>query len=355
MINEKIQLSPEEIENLLQILFYKKENWVIWGKTCNQLHKAGVSAQDIFEKTGFQTVQQNLIIVASQVYESLEKGKVSQEILSYYTGPRSDVLYEFRILNQEGRIKASVLAYEKQLDVDMAHQVAKAIQDYYHRGKMVEGFTDHAGDIVAFQFWRQARQKRELQDRSRLIAQGLKFVHSTTARQQIEQLLSDFTIVKTYSAPLLPIHRVEEEEELPRIIPVAGVYPLSSEAVRTTPALSLEEPFCQVTVSGTMTIVPVPGWQTVLKAVDPVGIFWRNDQLPQPITGKPHNVLVVVDRTATEWTPLSYFLVEKEGKIAILWAEEAPSNPVLGQVILVLRPKRILDESIITTPWQMDD
>ena len=83
------QLSEEQAEELMRSLLHKEGTWVDWGKTCQQLQKAGYNSQTIFEKTGFQASQQNLIIVAAQVYDSLLDGQVSEDLLSYYRGPVS--------------------------------------------------------------------------------------------------------------------------------------------------------------------------------------------------------------------------------------------------------------------------
>jgi hypothetical protein len=42
-------------------------------------------------------------------------------------------------------------------------------------------------------------------------------------------------------------------------------------------------------------------------------------------------------------------------EVRIQWFEASPSVELLGQVILILRPKRILDENNLLEPWQMDD
>ena len=92
-----------------------------------------------------------------------------------------------------------------------------------------------------------------------------------------------------------------------------------------------------------------------MQTEDPVAIFCNSDELPKTLTGKFERVLVLVDRRSQKWDINSYFVVEKEGKLVFQWFEEAPEVPLLGQVVLVLRPKKILDENNLTEPWQMDD
>jgi hypothetical protein len=91
--------------------------------------------------------------------------------------------------------------------------------------------SSHPGDAVAHQCWKSARQQPDLQKRSHLIARGLNFVHSQTARQKIEQLLTNFAY-KTNPTPLIPLYRLESEAELPRVLPVVGQLPLPPQSFK---------------------------------------------------------------------------------------------------------------------------
>lgn len=349
------QLSEEDANQLLRSLLHKEGTWVDWGKTCQRLQQAGYDAQEIFEKTGFQASQQNLIIVAAQVYESLLNANVSEDLLSYYRGPKSDILYELRILNQERRAMVATLAQEKNLDHLETRDVAKTFQTFSRMPQLPPGFTLHPGDAVAYQCWKQGKQKKDLQARTRLIAKGLKFAHSTTAREAIEKLLTDFTVTPERSAPLMPLYRVQNQEEISCIVPLAGTLPLGKNEVLKVEKLETFGPFNAISYTGKGSVVPLPSWQAVLKAVDPVAILSSSDRLPQALTGKPEEVLVLIDRAMTDWDDQSYFLVEEAEALSFQWFPEKPSLPLLGQVIIVLRPRKIFDENNLLEPWQMDD
>lgn len=352
--NSQAKISEAEAQELKRSLLHKEGTWVEWGQICHKLQKAGYSTQEIFEETGFQNSQQNLVIVASQVFNNLVQGEVKPEILSYFKGPRSDVLHEFRVLNQQQRVAAALLAYDKRLDIDGAHLVAKAMKDVSRLSQLPEAFTSHPGDWVAYLSWKQAKSQKDLQQRSRLIAQGLKFAHSASAREAIEQLLSDFSVVKTVSEPLLPLYRLEVEEELPRIVPLAGTYPLDSQQIAAVEPVTIEQPYGSVTVNGG-SYVPIPGWQVVLKAKDPVAYFCTSDRLPKSLSGKVEEVLIILDRANTTWNVNSYFIVEIDGDLELRWSETEPTEAIVGQLVVILRPKKILDEGNLTQPWQMDD
>ena len=352
--NSQVSLSEAEAEELMRSLLHKEGSWVEWGQVCQKLQQAGYSTQRIFEDTGFQNSQQNLVIVASQVFDNLVKAGVEPEVLSYFKGPRSDVLYEFRVLNQGQRVDAGLLAYDKRINIDGAHLVAKAIKDVSRMSQLPEAFTNHPGDWVAYLSWKRAKSQKDLQQRSRLIAQGLKFAHSATAREAIEKLLSDFSVVKSASEPLLPLYRLELEEELPRIVPLAGSYPLNCQEIAAAHKVEIQQPFSQIHANGG-TYVPIPGWQVVLKAEDPVGYLCPSNLLPKQLGGKVEEVLVIIDRANRTWDVNSYFVVEIEGKLELRWSETEPEETIAGQLVLILRPKKILDEGNITEPWQMDD
>ncbi|MEC4983695.1 MAG: RuBisCO accumulation factor 1 [Oscillatoria sp. PMC 1068.18] len=354
--NTQSQLSETEALQLLTSLRRKEGSWVQWGQSCRKLQKAGYNSQTLFEETGIEPVQQNQIIVAAQVYESIIQAGASEEIKNYFQGAKSDILYEFRILYGKQRLAAAELAQEKQIDVDGAHEVARAIKDFSrYTNNLPAGFTNHPGDAVAYQSWKLARAKKDIQDRSRLIAKGLQFAHSASAREQIEKLLTDFSIVPTRKAPLLPVYRQENESELARIVPIAGTLPLSVQEIEIVQPLEEIEPFRIVQYSGNGAALALPGWQAILKAIDPVAILCQSEQLPNTSSNKSEAVVAVVDRQATEWNVNSYFLVANEDNVEIQWFEESPETPILGQLLLVLRAKKILDENNIVEPWQMDD
>ncbi|PSB32940.1 RuBisCO accumulation factor 1 [Stenomitos frigidus] len=334
-----------DVESLLQALRRKEGSWVEWGQACQTLQKAGHSPQAIFEATGFEPIQQNQIIVGSQVYTSAVSAGVPEAVKSHFERKGSDLLYEFRILTQPERAAAAILSVEKGIDADEARDVAKAIKEFSRLAASPEGFTDHPGDAIAHQSWKLARQKTDLQERSRLIARGLRFVHSDDARKQIERLLTDFSVVRTVPAPLLPVYRLESDEDLPRVLPVVGKLPLTKADFQAVPMIDPIEPFGMVKFSGTGAWVPVPGWQVILLADDPVVLWCNSQDLPTPLPGKQENVLVVVDRAQREWRSDRYFIAEDADQLQIQWSDTLPDLPSLGEVILIMRPKKILDEN----------
>jgi len=347
--------SQEVIEELLRSLRQKQGNWVEWGKACAKLQKSGYNSQAIFEATGFEPVQQNQVIVGAQVYDSIEKAEAPPEVRSHYAQRGSDVLYELRLLTQAERAAAAELILLHRLDADEAKEVAKAVKEFSRFRTLPAGFTNHPGDALAYQSWKLARQKNDLQERSRLIAKGLRFAHTATAREQIEQLLVDFTAASKRPAPRLPFYRLEAEEELPRLVPVVGEMPLKVDDFKAVPFVEEMEPFRMVKFAGEQAWIPIPGWQVVLGTQDPVAILCKGDRLPNQTDSSKEQVLVLVDRSQREWDANSYFVVEQSGQLEFQWFDTATNTPLLGRVVLVLRPKRIVDEELTKDSWQIDE
>ncbi|MEL6601831.1 MAG: RuBisCO accumulation factor 1 [Cyanobacteria bacterium J06614_10] len=344
------------IETLLKQLRQKEGNWVEWGKACHTLQKAKMSPQAIFESTGFEPIQQNQLIVAAQVFDSMVAGGVSDAAKAHYQVRGSDSLYEFRILPQEHRAAAADFAFSNGLDSSQVKDIVKGLRDFSYSDEPPPGFEKTMGDGAAYHYWRLARQQSDLQSRSRLIAQSLRFATSDSARSKIEKLLTDFTVVSAKSAPRLPIFRLENEADSPIIVPVAGQLPLMTEAYKQVPTAVPEDPFGMVKFAGEGAWVPVPGWQVMLKAEDPIALLAKYAQLPNPPDGyDDEEVLIIVDRARRQWDEFSYYVFDAGGQLEVSWFEEAPQTQLLGSVVLILRPKKVLDQNYTQEYWQIDE
>lgn len=347
---------PEAVQDILLRLRRKQGTWVDWAQGCQALQRAKFTPQQIFEETGFEPIHQNQIMVAEQVYQSILKVGVTEATQAHFTQRGSDALYELRILSQADRASVAEFALRHGLDSEEVRDLVKPIKEYSYRKENPPGFGDGPGEAVAFHFWKLARQKDDLQDRSRLIAQGLRFAEGPESRQQIEKLLTDFTVVKARTAPRLPLYRIESETELPRVIPVVGQLPLSVDDLKAVPVALPEEPFGLVRATGPSAWAAVPGWQVIFRAEDPVGLLTQSSQLPNMPADTPSEaVLVVVDRADRTWHEDSYFLTNEDGQLGLVWSETPLEGDLLGRVILVLRPKRILDEDYNRELWQLEE
>lgn len=347
---------PADIDQLVTQLRRKEGTWVEWGKACQVLLKAGMKPQEIFEQTGFEPTQQNQVSVAAQVYDSMVAADVSDAVQQYFAQRGSDILHELRILTQRDRARAAELAVQHNLDADVIVDIAKALKEYSYFKEPPRGFGDTAGDAVAYNYWKLARQQSDLAARSRLIAQALRFATSDSAREQAQLLLTDLTVVKARPAPTLPTYRLETDSELPLVVPLAGQLPLSPEDWQAVPVIVPAEPFGIVKSQGPAAWVPVPGWQVVLQAEDPIGILAKPRQLPNVQNpDNPETVLLVCDRAQREWDADSYFLTDQGDTVAVEWFPDEPDQKLLGKLLVIMRPKRILDEDYTRELMQFEE
>ncbi|WP_204141183.1 RuBisCO accumulation factor 1 [Halomicronema sp. CCY15110] len=354
--SDSVTNSPVDIDQLVTQLRHKAGTWVEWGKACQALQKSGLRPQEIFERTGFEPPQQNQVIVGAQVYDSIVAAGTPAPVLAHFEQRGSDILYELRILTQRDRARAAELARQQGLDADTIKDVAKALKEYAYFKEPPSGFSDTAGDAIAYTYWKLARQQSDLAARSRLIAQALRFATSEMARQQVESLLTDLTVVKSRPVPTLPTYRLETDSELPLVVPLAGVLPLSTEDFQAVPVIEPEEPFGIVKTAGPAAWVPVPGWQVVLQAEDPVGILAKPKHLPNVQNpDNPETVLLVIDRAQRDWDADSYCLTAQGDTVAVEWLPEPSDRQLLGKLLVVMRPKRILDENYTRELMQFDD
>lgn len=342
-------------DSLLQMLRRKEQTWVEWGRACQTLQKRGKSPQSIFEATGFEPIQQNQIIVSTQIYANLTNLQASEAVLDYFAQRRSDILYEFRILDQSDRVKAATLAMGHQIDADEAHVIAKAIRDFSRLRKRPEDFSEAPGDSVAYECWRLARQKDDLQERSRLIARGLQYAESVDSRKQLEKLLTDFSVIKAKKAPRLPLYRLEQNDELPRVIPVLGQWPLDVSDLSALPFLSGEGEFNIIHYEGASAWFAIPGWQVVSQAEDPIALLAKSDELNLAIPEPIETVMVVIDRAQRQWKSDSYFLIEDQDALAFQYFDESPSEKLLGRVVLIIRPPKDAENLENKDAWLIDE
>ncbi len=347
--------TPINTEELLLMLRRKASNWVEWGKACQQLQKSGLTPQAIFEATGFEPIQQNQIIVAAQVFDSMIDVGIAPATETHYQRVGSDSLYELRILAKEDRAATADYLFNRNIDSEGSKEVAKAFKEFSYLRQLPEGFTHHPGDAVAYQYWRYIKQQGDLTEKTRLIARGLMFAHSQSARNQIEKLLTELTAPKQKTAPALPVYRLEEDEDLPRTFPVAGKFPLPTSVLASVPKVESPDTFQITHNDWTGGWISLPGWKVISAAAEPVGIIAPKGTLQLKISEESEETIVVIDRCVTEWNEFSYFAIDRDGQLAIEWFDTAPNTAILGKLVLIIRPKRKIEAGEPNDLWDMED
>lgn len=189
------------LTDMHQRLLRSSQDWLEKGRLLHYLHGSGVDGEAIFQATGMDPSEQEQLRIAADVFGSLEKGNAPRPVLSHYARDHGGILREFQALSQMQRVHAATLAVAKHLDVREAKEVASAIEDFSRFSHPPEGFSEHSGDAVAYRCWTEARRTSDPTHREHLIARGLRFAHSTTARIKLETLLEQPAATERSSTP----------------------------------------------------------------------------------------------------------------------------------------------------------
>jgi len=347
------------MEETIGRLRRKEGTWLDWGEWCQALQKSGLSPQAIFEQTGFEPVHQNQLIVANQVYHSIAP-EVEEFVRQFFATRGSDVLYELRVLSQPDRVAAVALVVQMGLNSEETRLLAKAIKEF----SLVDAppqFTRHPGDAVAYQVWKACQSVTNLSQRTQLISRGLRYAHSATARQAIEQLLM------VPSAPpvptRLPIYRLEAQEQLPRIFPLVGKLPLTASQWSRLPPIAPAPPFGMVEYEGYQAWISLPGWQVVQEVEDGLIVLADTDSLltysgqavPSSFPDRPEEILLLIDRAQRQWERGAFFVVIEGEELYLRAFDEPPGVKLWGRLVLVLGQPRILEDTIGEDPWILEE
>ncbi|MFN3926905.1 MAG: RuBisCO accumulation factor 1 [Pseudanabaenaceae cyanobacterium] len=345
------------MSDLFELLRRRQGNWVQWAGAIQELQKQGESSLAIFEETGFTPSQQNQMITAVQVYVSL-----TPEVASKYMEKGSDLLYELRLLPKERRSPVAEFIHTRQLDATEVREIVKAVKFFDSLPNPPEGFTDHPGDAIAYQVYRSAKEVNDVPSKTRLIARGLQYAHSASARLAIEGLLGSFATSPQARPPRLPCYRFETEELLPRLFPVAGTIPLTIAQFQAIPPTEYLSPFGIVHTNHPQWTA-IPSYQVVKDCQDGVLVLTDNETLgemlqqkiPSGFREQKEALLLLIDRAQTEWSPDHYLVIEQNGLLSILWSPASTPEPIYGRLLLILRQKKYFDETASQELWQIEE
>ncbi|KAG6437555.1 hypothetical protein SASPL_102474 [Salvia splendens] len=123
----------------------------------------GFISTTLKEITGIASIEQNLLVVANQVRDSLVEA-TDADTVSYFNNPGSpEILYEIRILNTPQRAAAARFIIRHGFDAKKAEELARSMKDYPRRfeERGWEFFDGNIpGDCLAFMFFRQAHEHK---------------------------------------------------------------------------------------------------------------------------------------------------------------------------------------------------
>eukprot|EP00249_Psilotum_nudum_P024584 c29229_g1_i1 orf=453-1820(+) len=340
------------IEEQLEILRERRGLWHEYAAYVPLLYRAGFSPSMVDEATGLTGVEQNKIVVASQVRSSLKSSAMDESSLAYFDVGGADVLYELRILSSEQRKSAAEYIIDRRMDPKNARDLARAVKDYTRRksGDGWDAFSIHPGDCLAFACFRQTKECKNDEERENYLNKGLSYVISEKGRAKLLQLMErGKEIQEPEKEDRLKIIRLGPGEVadgyLPVLVPVVEPMLQEFEAAPTARALT-EGPFCiQRSHLPWKSWVALPGWDPLTSSLVPIAIPyphagtlpWKNkgrQELEEPI-------LLIVDKGSKELQQDSFFLVAEDGDrlgVQLGTVVSETGGKALGKVVLVLRP-----------------
>jgi len=123
-----------DLTQRLQILRDRMGLWHEYAPLISSLSPDGFKPSSIQEATGISGVEQNCLVIVSQVRDSLLDDKVAAfppDLLPYfdsYGGP--DLLYELRFLNARQRADAARHAIDYRLEPKGVRELARAMKSF---------------------------------------------------------------------------------------------------------------------------------------------------------------------------------------------------------------------------------
>lgn len=185
---------PSEFRSLdtasrLEILSNRLGPWFHYAPIIPSLFQEGFTPPSIEECTGISGVEQNRLVVAAQVRDSLVQSRADSETIAFFDSGGAELLYEIRLLSAAQRASAARYVVANRLDAKGAQELARAMKDFPRRrgDKARESFS-HAlpGDCVSFMRYRQSQEHpNPSPQRTAALESALSAAESETAKARI--------------------------------------------------------------------------------------------------------------------------------------------------------------------------
>ncbi|KAJ9185804.1 hypothetical protein P3X46_005395 [Hevea brasiliensis] len=173
----------------LDILANRLGLWYEYAPLIPSLIREGFTPPSIEEATGISGVEQNRLVVAAQVRESLVQSNTDPEIVSAFDTGGAELLYEIRLLSATQRAASARFIIEHKLDVKGAQDLARAVKDYpRRRGEKAWESFDYTlpGDCLSFMYYRQSREHKSPSElRTNALEMALDVAESEKAKSAV--------------------------------------------------------------------------------------------------------------------------------------------------------------------------
>ncbi|XP_057961056.1 rubisco accumulation factor 1.1, chloroplastic-like [Malania oleifera] len=375
------QFRSLDVAGRLQILANRLGLWFDYAPLIPSLYQEGFSPPSIEESTGISGVEQNRLVVAAQVRDSLLHSQTDPQIISFFDVAGAELLYEIRLLSAAQRASAARYIVENRLDGRGAQELARAMKDFPRRrgDKGWESFNYALpGDCLSFMRFRQSREcKNPSAQRTAALELALEAAESEKAKARITEELKegsgggDGEEGKIDDGVRVPVVRLKvgevAEARVVVVLPVCRAEEREKEVVEAPWECRSEGKFGVFEAEkGWRRWVALPGWEPVVSLAKGgvVVSFADARALPWKVNRwyKEEAILVVADRGRKEVTADDGFYLaavsSQDGAGSVLKVERGSAlkgmgvEDSLGTVVLVVRPPREVDDQLRDEDWE---
>ncbi|CAB4285684.1 unnamed protein product [Prunus armeniaca] len=363
----------------IEILSNRLGLWYEFAPLIPSLLQEGFTPPTIEEATGISGVEQNRLVVAAQVRDSLVQSKTDPQILAEFDTGGSELLYEIRLLSVQQRAAAARYIIENKLDAKGSQDLARSMKDFPRRRgeKGWESFDyAHPGDCLGFMYYRQAREhKNPSEPRTAALEQALKVAWTDKAKKIIltdlegaidEKEGREGDVIDAVRVPVVRLKFGEVAESSKVVIfPVCRAEEKDKEVLEAPWECNSEGEFGVVVAEkGWQRWVVLPGWEPVVGLGKGAVVVSFSDArvLPWKVNKwyKEEPILVVADRSKKEVAADDgFYLAAVEGgglgfKVVRGSAlKETGVKESLGTVVMIVRPPRDdTDDQLSEEDWE---
>lgn len=366
-----------DLTQRLAVLRDRMGQWYEYAPLIAALNRDGFMPASIEEATGISGVEQNRLVVAAQVRDSLLDEAVAfpaDLVPCFDSHGAPELLYELRFLTARQRADAARHAIDRGLDARGARDVARAMKDFPYR-RAEEGWDafDGAspGDCLAFWRFRQSREAIAVEDCVAELERALQVAETDSARARLEVDLErakrraagedvDQDEDDPASRPGVPVVRLQygeiAEASTVLLLPVVrekdGVAAVDAAPRRSSTDVDLG--IVEVD-KGWARWAVLPGWGPVAEAADEAVVVELADGRALPWrSAEEEKVLVIADRRVTEVAEEGLYILEKEGRLVVERGKSLAEQGVAtaaAEVVMVVRPPKEVDDMISDEEW----
>ncbi|KAM7269634.1 hypothetical protein ACFE04_025131 [Oxalis oulophora] len=372
------QYTSLDAQGKLDVLSNRLGLWYEYAPLIPALSQEGFTPPSIEESTGISGVEQNKLVVAAQVRDSLIQSNTGNDIVREFDTGGSELLYEIRLLSVSQRAEAARFIVENKLDAKGAQDLARAMKDFPRR-QSDKAWTSFSyafpGDCLSFMYYRQSKEHKNPSDqRTAALQQALDVAQSENAKNlilseiqgdkdgnDIEEELEDFRVpvvrmkygevAEASSVVLLPVCKAQESEveifDAPWECGTQGEFGVvvAEKSWKSWMVLPSWDP-----------VVDLRNGGVVVSFRDARVLPWKVNRLY-----KEEPILVVADRRRKE-------VAADNGFYLVAVSDDAGGNGLkvergstlkdsemtesLGTVVLVIRPPKDTDDNLTEEDWE---